>query len=250
MTNRLPGKIAIITGSGIGFAIAVACLREGARVFIADLGEARCREACEKLGEGAAPAPVDVSDPAAIEAMTTDVVKIAGRIDVLIACAGVFGAGEIAKTTPAEYDRVMAVNARGLFFTIAAASKAMVSGGGGGAIVVIASGAGRRGQPGTSPYAMSKAAAISLTQSAALELAPHRIRVNAIAPGSVATPMWAAVKANHVDPDIEAKMLALTPAGRMAQAEDMVGAALFLASDESAYVFGQTLNVDGGLFMN
>ena len=155
--------------------------------------------------------------------------------------------------TPAEFERIMNVNARGALFAMQAAARRMIEQGGGGSIVNIASGVARRPAPGAASYSASKAALVSLTQVAAQELIRHGIRVNAIAPGAVRTPMWTQVDADFsrvlgVPPGTaESAQVAATPAGRMADPVDFVGAAIFLASPESAYVVGQTLNVDGGM---
>ena len=256
--GRLADKVAIITGGagGIGSAIAAGFAREGARVVVADLSLSRCEDVCGQIGGKALAQLLDVRDMDSIDAMIEWVVLEAGGIDILVNCAGVFGMQKIVDLTPEEFDRVNAVNARGLIFTVAAVARQMIKGRRGGAIINITSGAARRGPAGAVAYATSKAGVVAMTQCAAQELIPDGIRVNAIAPGAVRTPMWEEVKviypaAMGIDiGDIEALQVASTPAGRMSTPEDFVGAATFLASEESAHVIGQTLNVDGGQVMS
>ncbi|CAN5391426.1 L-iditol 2-dehydrogenase [soil metagenome] len=256
--GRLDGKIAIVTGgaSGIGLAIAKSFAAEGARVCIADISSEKSAQAAATLGRDAFGHAVDVTSLASIAALVEAVVAQAGRLDILINSAGVFGMQALTDITEAEFDRVFAVNTRGLLFMIQAAARQMVAQGQGGTIVSIASGAGRRASPGAAIYSASKAAAISITQAAAQELIRHNIRVNAIAPGAVDTPMWQYVEQKFsevlgMEPgSAEAVQVSLTPIGRMSQPEEYAGAALYLASTESSYVVGQTLNVDGGMFLN
>ena len=256
--GRLADKVAIVTGgaSGIGFGVASGFAREGARVVVADLSLAKCAEACRAIAEHALPQKLDVRDLSSIDAMVAEVTRIAGGIDILVNCAGVVGVQMIVDLTLKEYDRVMNVNARGLMFTVSAVARQMIKDQRSGAIVNISSLAGRRGAPGSIVYSASKAAVISVTQTAAQELIPHGIRVNAIAPGAVLTPMWDQVRDAYqaelgTDPDVaDASLIASTPDGRMATPEDFVGAAIFLASSESEHVIGQTLNIDGGKIMN
>jgi NAD(P)-dependent dehydrogenase (short-subunit alcohol dehydrogenase family) len=258
MSDRLQGKIAIVTGgaSGIGLEIAKGFGQQGARVCIADVLPAACDEAALSVSNGAFGHVLDVRDRRSMDQLVSDVVAKAGGIDILVNCAGVFGMQAFTAVTEQEFDRIFAVNARGLLFITQTVARQMISQGRGGAIVCIASGAGRRGSPGAAVYSASKAAVISLTQSAAQELIPHGIRVNAIAPGATRTPMWADVEKQFSKTlglqtgGAEAAQVAVTPAARLAKAEEMVGAAVFLASAESSYVVGQTLNVDGGMYLN
>jgi NAD(P)-dependent dehydrogenase (short-subunit alcohol dehydrogenase family) len=255
MSDRLQGKIAIVTGgaSGIGFEIARGFGQQGARVCIADVSPAACDEAALRVSNGAFGHVLDVRDRHSRDGLVSDVVAKAGGVDILVNCAGVFGMQAFTDVTEQEFERIFAVNARGLLFMTQIVARQMISQGRGGAIVCIASGAGRRGSPGAAVYSASKAAVISLTQSAAQELIPHGIRVNAIAPGATRTPMWADVEKQFSKTfglQAEAAQVAHTPAARLAKAEEMVGAAVFLASAESSYVVGQTLNVDGGMYLN
>jgi NAD(P)-dependent dehydrogenase (short-subunit alcohol dehydrogenase family) len=256
--DRLKGKVAVITGgaSGVGFGIATGFVREGAHVVIADLPLQRCQEACARLGPSAHPALLDVRDQKSIEAMVSTAAAINGGIDILVSSAGVFGMARIVEITPAEWDRIMEVNAKGLLFTLAAVARNMIAGKRRGSIINIASGAGRRAPMGAVAYASSKSSVIAITQAAAQELIPHGIRCNAIAPGTVDTPMWSEVK--KIFPavlgtaigDVTELNVSTTLDGRMATPEDFVGLAVLLASDESSHILGQTINLDGGQLMN
>jgi D-sorbitol dehydrogenase (acceptor) len=255
MSARLKDKTAIVTGgaSGIGLAIARGFAEEGARVCVADVAQARCDAVAAEIGRGSFGHALDVRDRRSIDSLVADVVARAGGIDTLVSCAGVFGMQTFTDITEEEFDRIFAVNTRGLLFMTQAVVRQMLAQGRGGTIVSIASGAARRPAPGAAVYSASKAAVINLTQTAAQELIRHGIRVNAIAPGAVRTPMWSQVdvvfsKVMGVEPgSAESLQAAATPAGRMSTPEEFVGAAVFLASAESSYVVGQTLNVDGGL---
>lgn len=255
---RLQGKVAIVTGGarGIGRAIAERYASEGARVVVADRLEAEAREVAAVLGAGAIGLGVDVVEPASIERMTAATVAACGRIDILVNAAGVFDLAPIIEITRESYQRVFAVNVEGLLFTLQAVARRMIEQGNGGKIINFASQAGRRGEALVAVYCASKAAVISLTQSAGLDLIKHRINVNAIAPGVIDTPMWDAVDAlfaKHENRPLgEKKRLvgAAVPYGRMGRPDDLAGAAVFLASTDADYVVAQTLNVDGGNWMS
>lgn len=257
--GRLEGKVAIVTGgaSGIGLAIAKAYAGEGARVCIADLSRERCDEAAAAIGGSAFGQALDVRDRRSIAALVDRVVAEAGEIDILLNSAGVFGMKVFTDITEEDFDRIIGVNTRGLLFTTQAVAHRMIAQGRGGAIVNIASSAGKRASPGSAIYSASKAAVISLTQCAALELIHHGIRVNAIAPGIVETPMWR----TQVEPAFKAvlgpgagtaeqALISATPIGRMSAPEEYAGPAILLASQEGSYIVGQTLVVDGGMFLN
>jgi len=254
---RLEGKVAIITGgaSGIGRAIAEGFVKEGAKVCVADISQEKCDQAAREIGFGAMGHALDVCQQASIDACVETVVEKLGTPNTLVNCAGVFGMQLFTDITSEEFDRIVAVNTKGLLFMTQAVVRRMLAGGNRGAVVNIASGAGRRGQPGATVYALSKAAVISITQSAGLELVSRGIRVNAIAPGSVMTPMWEQVRDTYgkilgegADPD--KATVDTNPSGRISVPADYVGAAIYLASNESDYVVGQTLNVDGGYLLN
>jgi D-sorbitol dehydrogenase (acceptor) len=254
---RLAGKVAVVTGGarGIGEAIARGFAAEGARVCIADV-DPHVPAAAEAIGRDAFALKLDVRSPTSIRDMVEEISGRAGPIDVLVNNAAVFDLAPIEEITPESYDRVFDVNVKGLLFTLQAVAKQMIARGQGGKIINMASQAGRRGEALVAVYCASKAAVISITQSAGLALIKHRINVNGIAPGVVDTPMWDEVDALFAKyenrPLGEKKRLVgeAVPFGRMGRPEDHVGAAIFLASAESDYVVAQTLNVDGGNWMS
>jgi len=254
---KLQGKRAVITGGarGIGRAIAESFLNEGAEVKIADLDVAAAEETAAALGAKASGLHLDVTDRASIDAMV-ETVSSTGPIDILVNNAAIFDMAPIVEITEESYDRTFAVNVKGLLFTLQAVAKQMIAQGQGGKIINLSSQAGRRGEALVAVYCASKAAVISLTQSAGLDLIHHRINVNGIAPGVVDTPMWDEVDALFAKYEGRAigekKRLVgeAVPFGRMGRPEDHVGAAVFLASAESDYVVAQTFNVDGGSWMS
>jgi NAD(P)-dependent dehydrogenase (short-subunit alcohol dehydrogenase family) len=255
---KLSGKVAVVTGGarGIGRAIAERYAEEGARVFIADLLLDLAGEAAEGIGGKAEAVEVNVTERASIDRMVANVTAKTGGIDILVNNAAVFDLAPIVEVTEKSFDRIFAVNVKGLFFTLQAVARQMIARGRGGKIINIASQAGRRGEALVSIYCASKAAVISLTQSAGLDLIKHKINVNGIAPGVVDTPMWDDVDALFAKYEGrklgEKKRLVgqAVPYGRMGLPEDHVGAAVFLASSDADYVVAQTLNVDGGNWMS
>ncbi len=257
MSGRLQGKYAAITGGagGIGRAMAAGYIAEGATVCIADRSlEAAAAAACE-LGPQAHACALDVAEMASIAAFA-DFTAARGGLDILVNNAAVFDLAPIADITEASYDRLFAVNVKGLLFTLQAVARQMIANGRRGRIINMASQAGRRGEALVGVYCATKAAVISLTQSAGLDLIRHGIRVNAISPGVVDTPMWQEVdvlfaKYESLPVGEKKRQVGLAvPYGRMGRPDDLVGAAIFLASDEAEYVVAQTLNVDGGNCMN
>ena len=255
---KLKDKIALVTGGarGIGAAIADRYIAEGARVAVADISLAQAEESAARHGDKAIALALDVAKTASIDTAVEAVVQRWGGVDILVNNAGIFDMGPIVEVTEASYDKVFAVNVKGLFFTLQAVGKRMIARERGGKIINMASQAGRRGEALVSVYCASKAAVISLTQSAGLDLIKHRINVNGIAPGVVDTPMWIEVDALFAKyehrPLGEKKRLVgeAVPLGRMGTPEDHVGAAVFLVSSDSDYVVAQTLNVDGGNWMS
>lgn len=257
---RLAGRVALVTGAGrgIGRAIALRLAAEGADVVVAELDAASGVEAAravEAQGRRARSVAADVARPEASRAAVAAALETFGRLDVLVNNAGVVRARPLLEVTEADWDRTFAVNARGLFFCLQAAAREMARGGGG-SIVNMASIAGRWGRPLLAAYAASKAAVISITQSAALALAPQRIRVNAVCPGVVDTPMWAQIdrewgQAVGAQPgEVLAARVAAVPLGRIETPEDVAGLVAFLGSDDAAYITGQAINVCGGLQLN
>jgi D-sorbitol dehydrogenase (acceptor) len=255
---RLKGKSALITGSarGIGRAFAEAYLREGATVAIADINLDAAESTAREIGDRAYAVKLDVTDLSSIEEAVKTVESRAGGLDILINNAALFDAAPIVDITKASFDRLFAVNVAGTLFMLQAASRAMIAKGKGGRIINMASQAGRRGEALVAVYCATKAAVISLTQSAGLDLIKHRINVNAIAPGVVDGEHWDGVDALFSKyenrPLGEKKKLVgeSVPYGRMGRAEDLTGMAVFLASDEAEYIVAQTYNVDGGQWMS
>jgi D-sorbitol dehydrogenase (acceptor) len=255
---RLKGKSALITGSarGIGRAFAEAYVREGATVAIADINLAAAEKTASEIGAKAYAVRLDVSDLASIEAAVKAVETRTGGLDILINNAALFDLAPIIEITKASYDKLFSVNVAGTLFMLQAAARSMIAHGKGGKIINIASQAGRRGEPLVAVYCATKAAVISLTQSAGLDLIKHRINVNGIAPGVVDSDMWDEVDALFAKyenrPKGEKKRLVGegVPYGRMGKPEDLTGMAVFLASDDAEYIVAQTYNVDGGQWMS
>ncbi|CAA9435960.1 MAG: Sorbitol dehydrogenase [uncultured Rubellimicrobium sp.] len=253
---RLQGKRALITGAarGIGLAFAEGFAREGAQVAIADININRAREAAAGI-EGAIAVQMDVTRQDSIDAAVAEVEGALGGIDILVNNAALFEAAPIVEITRASYDKLFAVNVAGVFFTTQAVARGMIARGQGGKIINMASQAGRRGEAVVGVYCATKAAIISFTQSAGLDLIKHRINVNAIAPGVVDGEHWDGVDAEFARlenrPLGEKKRLVgqSVPFGRMGTAEDLVPMAVFLASSDSDYVVSQTYGVDGGNWM-
>ena len=204
--RRLEGKRALVTGGarGIGSAICEAYVREGARVAVADLLEGDARDTAASLGNTALAVPMDVTDCSSIGEGVAAVTAAWGGIDILVNNAGIFNMASIERITPEDYRRQFDVNVGGTIFAIQAVVPGMKRRGTG-AIINFASQAGRRGEPNITVYCSTKAAVISLTQSLALELAGHNIRVNAIAPGVIDTPMWELVDAQFAEYENKAK---------------------------------------------
>ncbi|RUU29301.1 MULTISPECIES: L-iditol 2-dehydrogenase [unclassified Mesorhizobium] len=255
---RLTGKSALITGSarGIGRAFAEAYVREGATVAIGDINLEAAEKTASEIGGKAYAVKLDVTDLASIEAAVKAVETRTGGLDILINNAALFDLAPIVEISKASYDRLFSVNVAGTLFMLQAAARSMIARGKGGKIINMASQAGRRGEALVGVYCATKAAVISLTQSAGLDLIKHRINVNAIAPGVVDGEHW-----DHVDslfakyenrPKGEKKRLVgeAVPYGRMGTAQDLTGMAVFLASEDAEYIVAQTYNVDGGQWMS
>jgi D-sorbitol dehydrogenase (acceptor) len=199
---------------------------------------------------------MDVTEQASIDAAFAEVISKTGKLDILVNNAALFDLAPITQITRDSYERLFSINVAGTLFTLQAAARQMISQGHGGKIINMASQAGRRGEALVGVYCASKAAVISLTQSAGLNLIKHGINVNAIAPGVVDGEHWDGVDALFAKyenrPAGEKKRLVgqEVPYGRMGTAEDLTGMAIFLASSESDYIVAQTYNVDGGNWMS
>ena len=256
--KRLDGKTALITGSarGIGLAFAEAYLREGARVALADIDIARARTEATRLGPDAFAVEMDVTRQDSIDAAVAATLTQFGQIDILINNAAIFTAAPITEITREDYTRCFEINVAGALFTMQAVARHMIERGQGGKIINMASQAGRRGEALVAVYCASKAAIISLTQSAGLNLIQHGINVNAIAPGVVDGEHWDGVDAffakyeNKAPGQKKREVGAAVPFGRMGVAQDLTGMAVFLASSEADYIVAQTYNVDGGQWMS
>ncbi len=254
---RLAGKTALITGAarGIGYEFARAYIAEGAMVALADINAEAVTQAAVTLGPKAIGVQMDVTRQDSIDAGFAAAIAQMGKLDILINNAALFDAAPFANITRASFDTLFAVNVSGALFCTQAAARHMIARGQGGKIINMASQAGRRGEGLVAVYCATKAAVISLTQSAGLGLIEHKINVNAIAPGVVDGEHW-----DHVDalfakfesrPLGEKKRIvgASVPFGRLGTAADLTGMAIFLATDEAQYIVAQTFGVDGGNWM-
>jgi len=246
---RLKDKVALVTGAGqgIGLACAEALVREGAHVVLADIKEDAIRGEASRLVQGGAKAAwvvCDVTRRDHIQRAVARAVSEFGRLDVLVANAGVVHAAEFLDLEEADFDRVLAVNLKGMFLAGQAAARQMVKQGGGGAIVNMSSVNAVLAIPNQVPYVVSKGGVNQLTKVMAVALAPHGIRVNGIGPGTILTELArTAVLGNK---EAEKKVLARTPMGRMGEPDEIASVAAFLASDEASYLTGQTIYPDGG----
>ena len=241
---RLQDKVALVTGAaqGIGLACAQAFAREGARVVLADVNEEKGGKAAADLR--AAFVRCDVSRKADVVAAVGKAVGEFGRLDILVANAGIVHAAEFLDLEEADFDRVLSVNLKGIFLAGQAAARQMVKQGGGGAIVNMSSVNAVMAIPNQVPYVVSKGGINQLTKVMALSLAPHRIRVNGIGPGTILTELAkTAVLGNK---EAERKILSRTPLGRMGAPSEIANVAVFLVSDEASYLTGQTIYPDGG----
>ena len=246
-------------GGGIGLAVTEAFLAEGARCTAVDLSAEPSDGLAALLArhpERLAYASADVTRVGTLAALVDGAAQRFGIVDVLFNNAAVFDMAPLLESDEAMYQRLFDVNVKGMLFVMQAVLARLVAAGKPGSIVNLASQAGRRGEALVSHYCASKAAVISYTQSAALAMAPHGIRVNAISPGVIDTPMWQnvdALFARYEGLKPGEKKIAVgkaVPLGYMGAPADIAGAAVFLASDEASYITAQTLNVDGGNVMS
>lgn len=253
---RLAGKTALITGAarGIGLEFARAYLAEGGTVALADVNAAAVAMAARALGPKAHAIVMDVTSQASIDAGFAETVRRMGRLDILVNNAALFTAAPIDEITRADYDRLFSVNVAGTLFCMQAAAHHMIPRKSG-TIINMASQAGRRGEGLVAVYCATKAAVISLTQSAGLNLIQHGINVNAIAPGVVDGEHWDGVDAFFAKYEGKApgqkkrEVGEAVPFGRMGTADDLTGMAIFLATPEAKYIVAQCFGVDGGNWM-
>ncbi|WP_439817503.1 SDR family NAD(P)-dependent oxidoreductase [Zavarzinia sp. CC-PAN008] len=249
--GRLAGKVAVITGgaSGMGREAALRFIAEGAQVVIVDLNEKTAEETLGLAGQAGGAAAIrfqkaDVSDEGQVQAAIDLAVRSFGRLDCVFNNAGVGGAiGPLTELTVEAWDRTFAQLTRSVFLGIKHGARVMIAQGWGGSIINTASVAGMGGGAGPAPYSAAKAAVVNLGCNAAMELAPHRIRVNTIAPGGIYTPLVGV----RSQTDMQGFMQGRQPWPDVGMPSDIANAALFLASDESRFMTGSTVLVDGGL---
>jgi meso-butanediol dehydrogenase / (S,S)-butanediol dehydrogenase / diacetyl reductase len=259
--KRFEGKVVVITGGsrGIGKGIAERFAREGASVCVA-ANEALVHETAEALrahGGKSLGVVLDVTDRSAVRAMYERVAAELGEVDVSVQNAGVITVARLEDLTEAEWDRIMAVNTKGVFLCCQEAALRMRATGRKGRLINTASGQARQGFIYTPHYAASKFGVVGITQSLAKELAKTGITVNAFCPGIITTDMWAYNDAawgkllgDYQPGELMAEWVAAIPMGRAGTGDDVAGLVSFLASDDAAYITGQTINVDGGMFMS
>ncbi|HXO02173.1 MAG TPA: glucose 1-dehydrogenase [Stellaceae bacterium] len=245
--GRVVGKVALVAGAGggIGGAGAEALAREGAAVFCTDSDSVAAEATAARIrvaGGRAAASALDVRDRAAVDAVIAAVVREFGRLDIVLESAGIAHRLDFLDLDAETWDRIIAVNLTGMFHIGQAAARQMVKHGGG-SIINVTSQLAEVARPERAAYVASKGGARSLTHAMAVDLAAHGIRVNAIAPGPTLTGL---TRANYTDPEARRATEAVIPLGRLGQPDDLVGAVLFLASDESSWVTGSTVTVDGG----
>jgi NAD(P)-dependent dehydrogenase (short-subunit alcohol dehydrogenase family) len=246
--GRVEGKVALVAGAGggIGGAGAEGLAREGAAVLCADIDGAAAEVTAGRIrdaGGRAEALALDVRERTRVDAAVQAAVRQFGRLDILLECAGISHRGNFLELDPAMWERILAVNLGGMFHLGQAAARQMVRQGQGGSIINVTSQLAEVARPERAAYVASKGGGRSLTHAMAVDLAAHGIRVNAIAPGPTLTGL---TRASYSDPAARQATEALIPLGRLGQPDDLVGAVLFLAADESRWVTGSTLTVDGG----
>lgn len=254
----LTGKTAIVTGGakGIGKEIARALADCGASVVVADLDLEQAQKTAEELGDKVIAVKVDVTSKVQVEAMVKKTLEVFARLDIIVNNAGISTMDYVVDIKEEDWDRVMDVNAKGVFLCSQAAARVMLEQGEGGKIINIASQAGKNGYRCMGNYCASKHAVLGLTKVMAIELAKNKINVNAVCPGIVETDMkrrervWGGKLRNMTAEEIEAEDNSQVPLGRTALPEDVANVVLFLASGYSDYMTGQAVNVTGGMTMH
>jgi 2-hydroxycyclohexanecarboxyl-CoA dehydrogenase len=247
--GRMDDKVAVVTGAGrgIGRAIAEVLAAEGATVVATDVDEAGARETAAALGDAHLGLAVDVASRESVDAMVAAVREHHGRIDVLVNNAGWDKVGPFVDSDPADWDRILAINLYGVLHTCHAVLPLMAAQGSG-RVVNLASDAGRVGSSGEAVYSAAKGGVIAFTKTAAREMARHQVGVNCVCPGPTDTALFASVVEEN--PKLRDALVKAIPLRRLAQPTDLAHAVAFLASDEAAYITGQTLSVSGGLSMS
>jgi NAD(P)-dependent dehydrogenase (short-subunit alcohol dehydrogenase family) len=241
ITKRLDGKTAVITGgnSGIGLATAQRFVQEGAFVFITGRRQDELDKAVKQIGKNVMGVQGDVSNLADLDRLYETVKQQKGRIDVLFANAGIFENASLGSITEEHFDKIFGVNVKGVLFTVQKGLPLFLDGG---SIILIASVAGSKGFEGGSVYSATKAAIRSFARSWTVDLKNRKIRVNAISPGVIETPMSA-----ELSEQLKTILVSAVPMGRMGRPDEIAKAVAFLASDDSSYMTGMELFVDGGL---
>lgn len=247
------GKAVVVTGGakGIGRGITERMVADGASVVVADVDIAGAEALAAELGPSCIAVATDVRDESSLQLAVDTCLDRFGRLDVMVNNAGVISIAPIVQTNADDWQRLLSVNVVGTALGTKVAANHMI-GAGGGCIVNASSGGGRHGAPNLSQYCASKAAIIMLSQSAAIELAPHRIRVNCYTPGHIMTPFWDGILAGLTEQtgrnrqQLLEDFLATIPAGRFGNPADVAAAVSWLASDDADYVTGQCIAMNGG----
>jgi len=244
--RRLEGKLALITGgsSGIGLATAQAFVAEGARVAITGRDAKSLEAAKREIGNDTLALQSDAGDLKAIDALFAAIKREFGALDILFANAGVGAGGPVETITEEDFDRIFNVNVKGVFFTVQKALPLLRKGA---SIILNSSIAPRTGRPGLSLYAASKAAVRTLARNLSAELASRGIRVNVVSPGPIDTPIWERARDPEIADALRKKVAAGIPLGRMGTADEVASAVVFLASDDSSFMLGSEITVDGGV---